>query len=123
MQSVISFLQEAPTFYHLDNFSDDFDIKENFDKIRKNILFVFARLVTNKESATEYIGLSEHANLLYNKYIFTIPMILDLCQQYGRDNKKIIEKIINSAFTLQPLYKEDLKKASSFIMQVTVFQC
>ncbi|XP_058799913.1 activating signal cointegrator 1 complex subunit 2 [Phymastichus coffea] len=116
IKSIISFLQESPIFFHLDNFFE-YDIKEYINKIRKNILHIFARLMTNKESTTEYIILSEHASLLYDKYILTVPIILDLCQQYGRDNKKIIVKMINSAFALQPLYKNDLQEAALFIIK------
>lgn len=114
---MVIFLQEAPTFYTLDDFFDD-EIQEKFNKVRRNILIVFARLVTNKESQSEFLSLSMHADLLYNKFIFTIPILIDLCQQYGRDNKKIIEKIVNSVFLAQPLYNQDLIKTVSFITKV-----
>ena len=122
MDSIISFLQEAPTFYTEENFSYDNDIRELFQKIRQNILLVFARLVTNKESSIEYISLAEHARLLYDKYLFTIPILMDLCQQYGHDNKNTTEKIVNTVFKLQSLYQEDLEKAVTFITQVKYYK-
>jgi hypothetical protein len=120
MNSIISFLQGAPTFYTLEYFLDTCDLlsRKHFDIIRKNILFIFARLITNKESSSEYISFSEHAYLLYNKYIFTVPTLMDLCQQYGRDNRKVVKKIVNTVFLLQPFYKADLGKAVIFIIQV-----
>lgn len=117
MDAIVIFLQEAPTFYSLEEFPDG-DILDKFNQIRKNILIVFARLVTNKESPSEYISLSKHADLLYNKFIFTVPVLIDLCQQYGRDNKKIVEKIISSVFTSQSLYDQDLIKTVLFITKV-----
>ncbi|XP_011503352.1 PREDICTED: activating signal cointegrator 1 complex subunit 2, partial [Ceratosolen solmsi marchali] len=117
MNSIITFLQEAPNFYTLEYFYNTYHLREHFNMIRKNILIVFTRLVTNKESPTEYINLQEHAQLLYNKYIFTVPILMELCQQYGRDNRRIVEKIVNSVFVLQPFYKADLEKAIIFIIQ------
>ena len=118
---LVSFLQEAPPYYALDDFPSDPGIREKLNKLRRYTLMVFARLVTNKESPSEYMSRSFHGNLLYNNYIFTVPIIFDLCQQYGRENKKTINKILKSLFTIQPLYIEDLKKAVSFLVQVKFF--
>ncbi|XP_014207674.1 activating signal cointegrator 1 complex subunit 2-like, partial [Copidosoma floridanum] len=109
IDSIVIFLQEAPTPYTLKNFPDDNDIKEHFDKLRKSILLVLARFMSNQETALNYIDSVKHAYLLYNKYILTVPILMDICQQYGQDNRKIIEKIVNEAFTIQPLYEKDLE--------------
>lgn len=117
MDSITTFLQEAPTFYTLDNFPNDYDVNQCLNKIRQNVLVILARLITNKESPSEYIGSAEHAHLLYNKYIITVPILMDLCQQYGRSNRKIVKKIVDSVFQIQPLYKQDLDKAVTFTVQ------
>lgn len=121
IDSITTFLQEAPTLYSVRNFPDDYDVRTLFDKIRECVLIIFLRLVTNKENSFEYISLAEHTNVLYNRFLFTIPLLMDLCQQYGRDNKEIVKKILNYGITQQPLYKEDLKKATEFIIQVKYF--
>ena len=92
------------------------DVKNIFNMVRHKILIFYARIVTSKESSTEYMNNKFHGNLIYDKYIFTVPLAMDLCQQYGRENKKIVEKIIHSAFTLQPSYMvEDMDKVIYFI--------
>lgn len=111
MDSLVSFLQEAPLFYALENFPNEPGMFETLEKLRYNVLMIFARLATNKESSTEYMNRPFLGNLLYDNYIFTIPIIFDLCQLYGRENAKVIEKIIYSIFTLQPMYNDDLKKS------------
>ncbi|XP_067213131.1 activating signal cointegrator 1 complex subunit 2 isoform X2 [Linepithema humile] len=111
MDTLISFLQEAPPFYALENFPTIPEMLETLEKLRYNVLMVFARLVTNKESLTEYMNRPFHGNLLYDNYLFTIPIIFDLCQLYGRDNAKVTKKLIQSVFSLQPMYLDDLRKS------------
>ncbi|XP_031788884.1 activating signal cointegrator 1 complex subunit 2 [Nasonia vitripennis] len=117
MDSITIFLQEAPTYYALENFPNDNDLKEHLDRLRYVVLLILARLITNKESPAEYMSLSEHAHLLFQKNIFTVPIFMDICQQYGRNNRKIVNKIVNSAFALEPLYNEDLREAVQFIIK------
>ncbi|XP_050459641.1 activating signal cointegrator 1 complex subunit 2 [Cataglyphis hispanica] len=117
MDTLVSFLQEAPPFYALENFPSEPGMLEALEELRYNVLMVFARLATNKESSTEYMSHPFLGNLLYDNYIFTIPIIFDLCQLYGRENAKIIEKIICSIFTLQPMYNDDLKKSVTCLIK------
>lgn len=117
MGSLVSFLQEAPPFYALENFPNESDMLEALEKLRYNVLMVFARLATNKESLTEYMNRPFLGNLLYDNYIYTVPIIFDLCQLYGRENTKVIEKIIHSIFTLQPMYNDDLKKSVTCLIK------
>jgi activating signal cointegrator complex subunit 2 len=118
MDTLISFLQEAPPFYALENFPTIPEMLETLEKLRCNVLMVFARLVTNKESSTEYMNHPFHGNLLYDNYIFTIPIIFDLCQLYGRDNAKVIKKLIQSVFSLQSMYLDDLQKSVPCLIKV-----
>ncbi|XP_033215315.1 activating signal cointegrator 1 complex subunit 2 isoform X2 [Belonocnema kinseyi] len=118
MEMLISFLQEAPPYYAIDDFPSNPQVRDQLNNLRRYVLMIFARLVTNKESPSEHMSRSFHGNLLYNNYIFTVPIILDLCQQYGRENKRTVDKILKSLFTLQPLYMEDFKRAVSFLEQV-----
>lgn len=91
---------------------------EALEKLHYNVLMVFARLSTNKENSTEFMSRPFLGNLLYDNYIFTIPIIFDLCQLYGRENTKVIEKIIYSVFTLQPMYNDDLEKSVTCLIKV-----
>lgn len=118
IDTLVSFLQEAPPFYALENFPSEPGMLEALEKLHYNVLMVFARLATNKESSTEYMSQPFLGNLLYDNYIFTIPIIFDLCQLYGRENAKVIEKIIYSIFTLQPMYNDDLEKSVTCLIKV-----
>ncbi|XP_011148147.1 activating signal cointegrator 1 complex subunit 2 isoform X2 [Harpegnathos saltator] len=111
IDTLVSFLQEAPPFYALETFPAIPEMLEALEKLRYNVLMIFIRLVTNKESLTEYIQHPYLGNLLYNNYIFTVPIIFDLCQLYGRENDKLIEKILHNIFSMQPLYNDDLEKS------------
>ncbi|XP_012277667.1 activating signal cointegrator 1 complex subunit 2 isoform X2 [Orussus abietinus] len=115
---LVSFLQEAPPFYVLDDFPDNKEMRQALDVLRRFVLVTFARLVTNKESTTEFMTREHHGHLLYDNYIFTIPIMLDLCQLYGRENSKIVERILKSVFKLQPLYNDDLRRTIPFLVDV-----
>ncbi|CAK9834010.1 Activating signal cointegrator 1 complex subunit 2 [Anthophora retusa] len=117
LDALVSFLQEAPPFYALENVPSCPEMLKLLDTLSHYVLVVFTRLVTNKESHKEYMSLPFLGNLLYENYIFTVPIIFDLCQLYGRENRKIVEKILNCLFTLEPRYKDDLQKAVPHIIE------
>ncbi|XP_050591798.1 activating signal cointegrator 1 complex subunit 2 [Bombus affinis] len=111
LDTLVSFLQDAPPFYALENFPNCPEMLELLETLSHYVLIIFARLVTNKESPEEYMNRPFLGNLLYDKYIFTVPIIFDLCQLYGRENAKIMERILNSLFELEPQYNNDLQRA------------
>ena len=45
-------------------------------------------------------------------------MMFDLCQLYGRENYRIVERIIHLAIQLQPMYNDDLKETFDFLTKV-----
>nr|XP_034180184.1 activating signal cointegrator 1 complex subunit 2 [Osmia lignaria] len=108
---LVSFLQEAPPFYALESFPNCPEMLKLLEALHRYVLMVFTRLVTNKESEEEHMSRRFLGNLLYEKYIFTVPIILDLCQLYGRENEKIIGKLLNCLFILEPRYNIDLQGA------------
>ncbi|XP_024946626.1 activating signal cointegrator 1 complex subunit 2 isoform X2 [Cephus cinctus] len=85
-------------------------MRSALDKLFHIVLLVYVRLVTTKESPENYMTSSFHGNMLYNNYILTIPALLDLSQLYGRQNAKIVERIMKNLFEIQPLYNSDLKQ-------------
>lgn len=111
LDTLVSFLQDAPPFYALENFPNCPEMLGLLETLSHYVLIIFARLVTNKESPEEYMNRPFLGNLLYDKYIFTVPIIFDLCQLYGRENAKIMERILNSLFALEPQYNNDLQRA------------
>ncbi|XP_066597919.1 activating signal cointegrator 1 complex subunit 2 [Prorops nasuta] len=115
--TLISFLQEFSPFYDLEHFPNVPEMIELVETLKKKVLIVFARFITNKEGQKEYMEKEYLGNLLYNNFIFTVPIIFDLCQLYGRENGKTIEKILQSLFTLQPLYCNDLKRSVPCIIE------
>ncbi|KAG6439002.1 hypothetical protein O3G_MSEX000400 [Manduca sexta] len=60
-------------------------------------------------------------DLLYNNFIFTMPIIWDICLTYGVDNSRHIGKILDSVFTLQPQYERDAVAAVAFVKEAFKF--
>ncbi|KZC08641.1 Activating signal cointegrator 1 complex subunit 2 [Dufourea novaeangliae] len=117
VDALVSFLQGAPPFYDLEYFPKYPEMLELLETLSYYVLVVFTRLITNKDSPGEYMGKKFLGNLLYEKYIFTIPIIFDLCQLYGRENEQVVKKILTCLFALEPQYNNDLQKVVPCLIQ------
>lgn len=120
--SVISFLQEAIPFYMpVKTLTKNEKIINLYSNVLKNVLCVICRLITPKESDSEFMDNVCLADLLYSKYLMSIPMIFDLIVAYGKDNIQILSKIIQTIFKIEPKYKIDLKIGLQFVQKSLVF--
>ncbi|XP_021932791.1 activating signal cointegrator 1 complex subunit 2 isoform X2 [Zootermopsis nevadensis] len=115
---VLSFLQGAPPYYALEEFPQDDEMWNSFQKTYYLVFLVLTRLATYKESETEFISPEYLGKLIYDNYVFTIPIILDICMFYGRENRTQVLHIIDTVFEIQPNYQEDLKKSVPFVCKV-----
>lgn len=50
---------------------------------------VLLRMSTNREAATDFMDAHYYADVVYNKWIFDIPKIFDICTLYGSFNAKV----------------------------------
>ena len=48
-----------------------------------------------------------HAGIVYDRFLFDLPKILDLCVLYGEGNRALLSKMIGNLFEKQPKYVED----------------
>lgn len=55
------------------------------------------------------------ADILYDKFIITIPMIFDLLVVYGPENSQIVRRILETVLRIQPKYRNDLKEGLNFL--------
>ncbi|KAI8439149.1 hypothetical protein MSG28_012999, partial [Choristoneura fumiferana] len=91
------------------------DIQKLYGEIRRMILVIFSRLITNKESKSQWISKEYMADLIYDNFIFTIPILWDTCLVYGVDNMRHVARILESVFALQPRYEGDAAAAVAFV--------
>lgn len=115
---ISSFLQDSPPYYVLEEFPQDEEMWNTFQKTHYLVFLLLNRLATYKESETEFISPEYFGNLIYDNYVFTIPMILDICMLYGRENRAQVLQIIDTIFQVQSKYQEDLVKSVQFICKV-----
>ncbi|XP_061719107.1 activating signal cointegrator 1 complex subunit 2 [Cydia pomonella] len=113
MDSLVSFLQEASPPYMPPHESRD--VQKLYSEIRRLILVVFSRLITNKESKSQWISKEYMADLIYDNFVFTIPILWDTCLVYGVDNTRHVSRVLESVFTLQPRYEADAAAAVAFV--------
>lgn len=55
------------------------------------------------------------ADILYDKYLITVPMIFDLLVVYGSDNAQIVRRLLETVLKIQPKYRSDLKEGLNFL--------
>lgn len=55
------------------------------------------------------------ADLLYEKYLITVPMIFDILVIYGAENSHIIRRMLETVLKIQPKYTNDLKEGLKFL--------
>ncbi|XP_034834671.1 activating signal cointegrator 1 complex subunit 2 [Maniola hyperantus] len=115
MDSLISFIQEATPPYIPPHESKD--VQKLYEEIRRLVLVVFSRLVTNKESKSQWMTKEYMADVIYNKFIFTIPVLWDICVTYGADNPRHVSRLLESVFSLQPRYQADAVQALMFVQE------
>jgi activating signal cointegrator complex subunit 2 len=113
LNPIVHFLQESTPFYL--TLTDNHAVNEIYEKICRNVIVIVCRLVTNRESDEEYISKEKHAEILYDNFILTIPMIFDMLVLYGFSNKSLIHKIINTMLKIEPKYVKDMKSGIKFI--------
>ncbi|XP_072944768.1 activating signal cointegrator 1 complex subunit 2 [Epargyreus clarus] len=110
---LVSFLQEADPPYIPPH--ENRDVQKLYEEIRRLVLVVLSRLVTNKESKSRWMSKEYMGELLYNNFVFTIPVIWDTCLAYGADNLRHVSRLLDAVFALQPRYERDAEYALGFV--------
>ncbi|KAI8439145.1 hypothetical protein MSG28_012999, partial [Choristoneura fumiferana] len=64
---------------------------------------------------SQWISKEYMADLIYDNFIFTIPILWDTCLVYGVDNMRHVARILESVFALQPRYEGDAAAAVAFV--------
>uniref|UniRef100_A0A1B0GQR2 Uncharacterized protein n=1 Tax=Phlebotomus papatasi TaxID=29031 RepID=A0A1B0GQR2_PHLPP len=115
---ITSFLQEStPCYLSIVAITNNQEIVATYERIMQKVLAVICRMITNKESDTEWISREYLAKIIYSKYLISVPMIFDLLTIYGRTNACILKKIIDIILKIEPKYLSDLELALKFIQK------
>lgn len=114
---MLFFLQESTPFYmSIRAIADDNDaIVELYEKVCRNVLVIVCRLITNKESESEFMSKEKQAEIIYSNFIITVPMVFDLVTLYGHSNKPMMQKIISTLLKIESNYGNDFKMGIKFI--------
>jgi activating signal cointegrator complex subunit 2 len=95
---------------------DEF-IKASVATVMTLSFHVFLRMSTHKESRIDFMRPEFFAKQVYNKYLFDVPRILDICSLYLVGNHSLVEKMIANLLNNQPRYLDDLKGSVPTILQ------
>lgn len=60
------------------------------------------------------------AELIYEHHVFTLPVILDLCHLFGRENNSAISNLVETLFRRQPRFETDIPQLVTFLEEVCV---
>lgn len=79
------------------------------------MLVIVCRLITNKESDSEFMSKEKQAEIIYSNFIITVPMVFDMVALYGHSNKPLMQKIVSTLLKIEPKYGNDFKAGVKFI--------
>ncbi|KPJ12859.1 Activating signal cointegrator 1 complex subunit 2 [Papilio machaon] len=119
MDALVSFLQEASPPYMPPH--ENKDVQKLYEEIRRLVLIIFSRLITNKESKICWMSKEYMGSLIYDRFIFTVPVIWDICLTYGVDNAQHVARLLDAVFRLQPQYERDTAAAIAFVKEAFKF--
>lgn len=101
-------------------FSDNEGVLEMYDKICRNALVIVCRLILSRESDEEFMTKEKHAEILYQNYLISVPLLFDMIALYGYDNKSLVQKILNGILKIEPKYINDIKSGIKYIQSTFV---
>ena len=84
------------------------DAKYEEECLLRLFFLVCIRMATHKESKDHHISPHMFGEIIYENFIFDIPMLMDFCALYGSSNETIVKKMVSNIFTQQPKYNNDL---------------
>lgn len=120
MNAVISFLQNSIACYsNARTVLKDEQAWELYSQIQRNVFLIIYRLTVAKESDSECMTETDLGQLIYDKYLFTIPLLCDILITYGigQNNLPILKRLFERVFNLQQQYKYDLGVMLSYIKE------
>lgn len=110
------FLQESTPFYiPLKQILNNDDHFELYNKICRNALVITLRLITNRESEDKFMSKEKQAQILYENFIISMPMIFDMIALYGFASKDLMQKFIDTLIRVEPKYVNDLKSGMKIL--------
>ena len=103
-------------------------VKNSLETAKRLYFLVLLRMATNKDTSTStekkktsssstaassdiFMPTNEFGKMIYDKKIWTLPMFFDVVALYGASNGNILMKMLESLFTCQPKFAEDLAAA------------
>lgn len=89
---------------------------EIYELACRNALLIICRLITNRESDSEFMTKEKQAEIIYGEFVMSVPMIFDMLNLYGYSNKELMQKILDTLLKIEPKYSNDLKLGIKFIM-------
>ena len=60
---------------------------------------------------------SVFADIIYENYLFDIPMLMDISVLFGKTNGPLLTKMITNIFNTQPKYQDDLRSSLVSVIQ------
>lgn len=91
---------------------------ELYELISRNVLVIVCRLITNRESDSEFMSKEKQAEIIYKNFIISVPQLFDMAILYGNNNKTLLQKIVDTLLKIEPKYSDDFKMGIKFILSM-----
>ncbi|XP_050083666.1 activating signal cointegrator 1 complex subunit 2 isoform X2 [Anopheles aquasalis] len=119
MESVLSFMQNAIPMYltYKLNSLENKEIAKLYSLAHKTVYQIICRLTTPQKNRHDSMDRQLFANMIYDHFTVSMPLIFDFIFIYGRGNEKV-SSIVESIVKLQPKYEVDLKMGLQYLINV-----
>lgn len=58
----------------------------------------------------------KQAEIIYQNFVISVPMIFDMVALYGYSNKSLLQKVVDTLLKIEPQYNNDFKMGIKFIL-------
>ncbi|GAM22899.1 hypothetical protein SAMD00019534_060740 [Acytostelium subglobosum LB1] len=91
------------------------DFRDSKHMLERRVMAVLTKLSMQQEKNGQYIGREYYAKSIYNRGLFDVPKMIDICALYGSRCKEQISTMVQGLFDIQPHYYDDLSKTPAVI--------
>jgi hypothetical protein len=76
-------------------------------ELQRRVLMILYRMSQAHESAAHFMTADEFAVLIYDHWLWDIPMLLDVATIYGRSNPELVSELVSRVYSANAAYADD----------------
>ena len=112
-----SIIRKTPPYYIRKFYVLNEEIESTIQKIERLVFLILWRLSNDEESKLIF-SKSGDCKIFHDFFLFSVPLILDVCLLYGFSNSTLLKAVISNAFEFAPNFSKDFEETTSYFLYV-----